>query len=117
MRAQPLSIQLHKHPAAFHLHRVGAQGHACGFTGGFASAHVKLSLVQRAFDVVAVHEAVAQACVAMGAGVVAGVDGAANGVDGNVAAGNLNAQHVVGGQVFGRQGVEPGRVVHAVVSF
>ena len=80
--------------------------------GRLPGAHVELALVQRAFDLVAFEEAVAQARMAVRADVVGGVDLAADAVQRDVAAGHDDADHVVLRQVVRRQRVDPVGVAH-----
>src|SRR6266508_3265053 len=64
------SLFLEQYRAVFDFHGVGANVLGAGFANRLAGRDVKLPLVQRAFDFLAVDEAVGEARLSVGAGVV-----------------------------------------------
>src|SRR6266568_7527964 len=66
------SLFLEQHPAVFHFHGVGANVLGAGGAHRLAGRDMKLPLVQRAFDLLALDETVGEARLPVGAGVVRG---------------------------------------------
>ena len=100
---QSRSVELQLDPVAGEARRVGGERDLGRRAGRGAGADVEAALVQRALDLVAFEQAVAQARVAVRAEVVGREDGAVDEVDRDLLAGDDDSDRVAGGEVVERR--------------
>src|SRR6266704_6592062 len=95
------SLFFEQYRAVFDFHGVGADVLGAGLADRLAGRDVKLPLVQRAFDLLALDEAVGEARLSVGAGVVRGENSSAEVVQAHRLRAEADEQRSVFGNIGG----------------